>query len=150
MPRVNLSISQELYDQLQKDAENRNITVNHLILRVLEEKFNNQSCIDYVALLDKMISESKEMTGDFVLADLPTYSGIEGLLIEIDAKISAASVKARLGKMYNEAVRKKVIPEVNRAIIEKNGVEELKFLSRAAVYTKLLKKELGQDYLEND
>ena len=150
MPRVNLSISQELYDQLQKDAENRNITVNHLILRVLEEKFNNQSCIDYVALLDKMISESKEMTGDFVLADLPTYSGIEGLLIEIDAKISAASVKARLGKMYNEAVRKKVIPGVNRAIIEKNGVEELKFLSRAAVYTKLLKKELGQDYLEND
>lgn len=145
MPRVNLSISQELYDQLQKDAQNRNITVNHLILRVLEEKFNNQSCIDYVALLDKMISESKEMTGDFVLADLPTYSSIEGLLIETDAKISAASVKARLGKMYNEAVRKEVIPGVNRAIIEKNGIQELKFLSRAAVYTKLMKKELGQD-----
>lgn len=145
MPRVNLSISQELYDMLQKEAESGNITVNHLILSVLEDKFNNQSSIDYVALLDKMISESKEMTGDFVLADLPTYSSIEGMLIETDAKISAASVKARLGKMYNEAVRKDVIPGVDRAIIEKNGIQELKFLSRAAVYTRLMKKAKGED-----
>lgn len=138
MPRVNLSISQELYDALLEEAESGNITVNHLILSVLEEKYNNRSGIDYVALLDKIISESKEMTGDFVLADLPTYSNIEGLLIETGAHISIASVKARLGKMYNEAVRKDAIPGVERAVIEKNGVEQLKFLSRAAVYTKLL------------
>lgn len=62
-------------------------------------RFIELSSIDYVALLDKMIRESKEMTGDFVLADLPTYSSIEGMLIETDAKISAASVKARLGKI---------------------------------------------------
>lgn len=42
--------------------------------------------------------------------------------------------------MYNEAVRKDIIPGVDRAIIEKNGTQELKFLSRAAVYTKLMKK----------
>lgn len=36
-------------------------------------RFIELSSIDYVALLDKMIRESKEMTGDFVLADLPTY-----------------------------------------------------------------------------
>lgn len=140
MPRVNLSISQELYDQLQKEAEKGNITVNHLILSILEDKYCNQSSIDYVALLDKMISESKDMKGDFVLADLPTYASIDGMLIERDAKISAASVKARLGKMYNEAVRKEVIPGVDRALTEKDGVQELKFLSRAAVYTKLMKK----------
>lgn len=140
MPRVNLSISQELYDQLQKEAEKGNITVNHLILSVLEDKYCNQSSIDYVALLDKMISESEEMKGDFVLADLPTYASIDGMLIERDAKISVASVKARLGKMYNEAVRKEVIPGVDRALTERDGVQELKFLSRAAVYTKLMKK----------
>lgn len=145
MPRVNLSISQELYNQLQKEAEKSSITVNHLILSVLEEKYSNQSSVDYVVLLDKMITESKQMTGDFVLADLPTYSGIEEMLIETKTNISAASVKARLGKMYNEAVRKEVIPGVNRAIIERNGAEELKFLSRAAVYTKMLNKAKGED-----
>lgn len=48
-------------------------------------------------------------------------------------------------RLYNEAVRKDVIPGVDRAVIEKNGVEELKFLSRAAVYTKLMKKAKGED-----
>lgn len=140
MPRVNLSISQELYDQLQKEAEKGNITVNHLILSVLEEKYGEANKIDYVVLLDKMIAESKQMTGDFVLADLPTYAGIDNILVEIEANVSAPSVKARLGKMYNEAVRKQAIPDVDRAVIEKNGTQELKFLSRAAVYTKMLKK----------
>lgn len=140
MPRINLSVSQELYDKLLDEAEKRNSTVNYLVLSDLEEKYSNQSSMDYIAILDNMINESKQMEGDFILADLPTYANIEGILIEKNVNISTASVKARLGKMYNEAVRKAVIPGVERAIIEKNGVQELKFLSRAAVYTKLLKK----------
>lgn len=138
MPRVNLSVSEQLYDKLQAEAQKGNITVNHLILSLLEEKYNSESCIDYVVLLDNMIAESQAKSGDFVLADLPTYASLEGTIIEFDNSVSAASARARLGKMYNEAVRKGVIPGVRRAVIEKNGSQELKFLSRAAVYTKKL------------
>lgn len=140
MPRVNLSISQDLYDKLQGEAEKRNITVNHLIVSVLQEKYGSKGKVDYIVMLDKMIDESKEMKGDFVLADLPTYAGINNILIEMNTEVSAASVRARLGKMYNELVRKSVIPGVNRVMIEKNGVKEPKFASRAAVYTRLMEK----------
>ena len=141
MPRVHLSISTELYDQLQRDAKQENITVNHLVLSILQEKYDTPCGIDYIALLNQMILESQEVTGDFVLADLPTYSGVREMLDGKKSNISAASVRARLGKMYNEAVRTDAVPYVKRAVIEHEGSSELKFLARAAVYTKLMSRK---------
>lgn len=43
-------------------------------------------------------------------------------------------------KMYNEAVKKGSINGVERAVTNKNGVEELKFWCRAAVYCNKLSK----------
>ena len=60
--------------------------------------------------------------------------------IENHIKESPASVRARLGKMYNEAVKKGVVKGVERAVVMKNGVEQLKFLCRAAVYSNKLSK----------
>ena len=42
--------------------------------------------------------------------------------------------------MYNEAVKKGSIKGIERAVVNRNGVEELKFLCRAAVYCNKLNK----------
>ena len=140
MPRINLSISDDLYNQLQKAADKQKITVNSLILETLEDKFNTAVRYDYTAALKLMVAESKKMEKEFTLSDLPTFADVEQVLIENNIKESPASVRARLGKMYNEAVKKGSINGVERAVTNKNGVEELKFWCRAAVYCNKLSK----------
>ena len=80
------------------------------------------------------------MKKEFTLSDLPTFSDVDQVLTENRINESPASVRARLGKMYNEAVRKGTAKGVERALVNRNGVEELKFLNRAAVYVNLGKK----------
>lgn len=135
MPRVNLSITQELYDNLEKAAENNNTTINMLVLNVLESMYAEKITYDYSIALQSLIEESNEMETEFTLADLPTFANIEVTTMD-NGYMKPATVRARLGKMYNEAVRNGKIQNVERAVIEKNGKEELKFISRAAVYLK--------------
>ncbi len=134
MPRVNLSISETLFNKLQKAADKKKITVNSLILDTLEDEYNTAVRYDYTAALQLMISESRKMKKEFTLSDLPTFSDVDQVLTENRINESSASVRARLGKMYNEAVRKGSVKGVERAVINRNGVEELKFWNRAAVY----------------
>jgi hypothetical protein len=134
MPRVNLSISDDLYNKLQKAADKKKITVNSLILDTLEDEYNTSVRYDYTTALQLMISESKKMKNEFTLSDLPTFKDVDQVLVENRINESPASVRARLGKMYNEAVRKGSVKGVERAVTNKNGVEELKFWCRAAVY----------------
>ena len=134
MPRINLSISEDLYKQLQMAADKQKITVNSLILDTLEDKFNTAVRYDYTEALKLMISESRTMKKEFTLSDLQVFADVEQVLIENHIPESPASVRARLGKMYNEAVKKGSVKGIERAVINKNGVEELKFWCRAAVY----------------
>ncbi len=96
MPRINLSISEDLYKQLQKAADKQKITVNSLILETLEDKFNTAVRYDYTAALKLMVAESKKMEKEFTLSDLPTFADVEQVLIENNIKESPASVRARL------------------------------------------------------
>ena len=52
------------------------------------------------------IKEAKKMDKEFTLSDLPTFAGVNEILVEREIKESPAQVRARLGKMFNEAVRK--------------------------------------------
>ena len=140
MPRVNLSISQDLFDQIEKAAKKENITVNYYICDMLEERFGKRTVYDYTSALANMIREAKSMDKDFTLADLPTFACVGEVLDEYKIKESPAQVRARLGKMFNEAVRKGSAKGIERAVVEKDGKQEFKFLSRAAVYTNKGKK----------
>ena len=135
MPRINLSISDDLYEQLLEAARQENITVNYIVCETLEEKFGKRTVYDYSFALTNMIKEAKTMETDFTLADLPTFAEVGDVLDEYGIKESPAQVRSRLGKMFNEAVRQGTAEGIQRAVVVKNGVEELKFLSRAAVYT---------------
>lgn len=142
MPRTNLSINQDLYDQLKKAADRKNITVNSLIIEELEDKYSKHTRYDYTAALNNMLSEAKEMEGEFTLARLETFADVADVIRQYKMKESAPSVRARLGKLFNEAVRGGAAPGIARAVVIRNGKEEPKCYSRAAVYvnTKKAKK----------
>lgn len=133
MPRINLSIDQELFDLLQEAADEQNCTVNVHIISVLEGLYK-QNPFDYQAALNKLIDETtfKSNGEEFTLVGLPSFSEISTAKAE-DAKIKPSIVRARLGKLFNAAVNNEKVPFVERA---KNQKGELKFLNRAAVYIK--------------
>jgi hypothetical protein len=141
MPRVNLSLSQELYDQIEKAAKKENITVNYFVCEMLEERFGKRTTYDYTAAVSEMIKEAKKMDKEFTLADLPTFSYVVEVLKDYKIKESPAQVRARLGKMFNEAVRSGTAKGVERATTVRNGKKELKFYCRAAVYVNKLSKK---------
>ena len=139
MARVNLSVDDKLYKRLQEAATAENTTVNYLILSILEEKYLDENVYDYSLALEQMIIESKEME-EFTLADLPAFKKVDEVIIERQLPVTSASVRARLGKMFNEAVRSGNVPDVKRAVVEKDGKEELKFVARAAVYNRCMRE----------
>ena len=59
MPRVNLAITQELYDQIEKAAKKENVTVNYYICDMLEERFGKRTVYDYTLAINNMIAEAK-------------------------------------------------------------------------------------------
>jgi hypothetical protein len=133
MPRINLSIDQELFDLLKDAADEQNCTVNVHIISILERLYK-QNPFDYQAALSNLIEETKFKSNgeEFTLVDLPSFSEISTAKAE-DAKIKPSIVRARLGKLFNAAVSNGNVPFIKRAKKE-NG--ELKFSSRAAVYIK--------------
>ena len=58
MPRINLSISDELYGQLQRTARKENITVNYGICEMLEEMYGKRTVYNYTLALTNMIKEA--------------------------------------------------------------------------------------------
>ena len=134
MPRVNLSLSKELFAQIEKAAKKENVTVNYYICDMLEGQFGKSTTYDYAAAISNMAEEAKAMEKEFTLADLPTFADVSAVIKEYKIKESPAQVRARLGKMFNEAVRKGTAKGVERAFTTRNGKKEFKFYSRAAVY----------------
>ena len=140
MPRVNLSLTQDLYDRIEKEAKKQNITVNYYVCEMLEERFGKRTIYDYTVAVGEMIKEAKKMDKEFTLADLPTFADVNEVLVEYKIKESPAQVRARLGKMFNEAVKKGTAKGIERATTVKDGEEQLKFYCRAAVYVNQFNK----------
>ena len=138
MPRVNLSLTQDMYDRIEKEAKKQNITVNYFICEMLEERFGKRTTYDYTVAVGEMIKEAKKMDKEFTLAELPTFADVNEVLVEYKIKESPAQIRARLGKMFNEAVKKGTAKGVERATTIKDGEEQLKFYCRAAVYVNKL------------
>lgn len=141
MPRVNLSLSQDLYDQIEKAAKKEKVSVNYYICDMLEEQFGKGASYDYSVAVNSMIKEAKKMDKEFTLSDLPTFAEVGDVVVEYKINETPAQVRARLGKLFNEAVRNGSAKDVERAVTVKNGKEQLRFYSRAAVYVNKLYQE---------
>ncbi|NIK80479.1 hypothetical protein FHS15_005669 [Paenibacillus castaneae] len=140
MARINLSISDDLFELLSNDAEQHNCTVNVYLISLLEGLYL-QNPFDYEAALSKLIEEAniRPLGEEFILFDLPSFSEICIAKAE-NANVKPSIVRARLGKMFNSLVRIKKVGNVRR-VHSKDG--SLKFISRAAVYIREAKEDLG-------
>ena len=133
MARINLSIDDNLYLQLQEDAERHNCTVNVYLISLLE-KLYKQSPFDYQAALGTLEREAlAQLPGrEFTLVDLPSFGEISVARAE-DANLKPSIVRARLGKMFNTRVRDGKVGDVRRST-DKSG--QLQFIARTAVYVR--------------
>jgi hypothetical protein len=155
MPRVYLTLEQELFDRLEEDANENRITMNLLMQNIFERIYMgglNYSDIiekigldtigfDYTKALSELIKETNEREdGEFTLVMLESFSKLCISTVE-KGYLQPATLRARLGKLYNSAVRNdvnkdykdKVLPCIERA---KDDNGDLKLISRAAVYVK--------------
>lgn len=80
MPRVNLSISQELYDQIKKAADDNFLSVNNMIVNELEKAFSVGNVYDYSYAMESLIKESEDMKAEFTLSDLPTFKNVDRII----------------------------------------------------------------------
>lgn len=152
MPRVYLTLEQELFKCIEEDANKNNITMNLLMQNIFERIYmgglNYDDIVkkigldtvgfDYTAALNELIKEIEERPdGEFTLVDLESFSKLCIATLE-KGYLQPATLRARLGKLFNSAVRKnteenQIVSYVKRA---KKNNGELKFLARAAVYIK--------------
>ena len=133
--RINLSIDDDLFNSLQKDALSNGCTVNVYLITILE-KLYKQNPFDYAAALSTLEMEAKNQPigVDFTLVDLPSFQDISVAQAE-KANIKPSIVRARLGKMFNVRVREGNVGDVIRSRDSKGN---LKFSSRSAVYRRKL------------
>lgn len=131
MARINLSIDDGLFAELESDANSHNCTVNVYLITLLE-KLYKQSPFDYESALTTLETEAKQqpINQEFTLVDLPSFTEISVAKAE-NANLKPSVVRARLGKMFNSRVRNGKVGTVVRSL-DSNG--DLKFVSRTAVY----------------
>lgn len=164
MPRVYLTLEQELFEHIEEDANKNNITMNLLMQNIFERIYMgglNYSDIvekigidtvgfNYTAALTELINDTKKREdGKFTLVELDSFSKL-CIATSENGYLQPATLRARLGKLYNSAVRNNNVPCVKRA---KKDNGELKFLARAAVYVKDSTKQkngCGTAQVEND
>lgn len=137
MKRINLSLRDELYRAIKATADERNTTPNLLMIGILENAFSEQlDPFDYSAALSQLIKEAQEREpGPFTLADLPSFSDL-CISTASSGYLQPSTLRARLGKAFNAAVRTGSIMGVSRAKFVRNGVEKNQFRAGTAVFIK--------------
>ncbi len=133
MHRITLSLDDELFLSLEKDAIKNNCTPNVQIVSILE-KLYRQTPFDYGAALNRLVNDVKNVpvNQEFALNALPSFKDIS-VAEARNSKIRPSAVRARLGRMFNEMARKGMINGVEACPVKKNS----KSTSKAAVYRKV-------------
>lgn len=134
MPRVNLSLSNELFSALQADSLSHDCTVNVMILSILEQLYL-QDPFDYEAAMHQLESEANQLplNSEFTLSCLNSFSNIPVALSQ-KAILKPSTIRARLGKMFNARVRAGLLPGIVRSTDDQGA---LKFSARSAVYKRI-------------
>ncbi|MCR5580320.1 MAG: hypothetical protein K6F66_01910 [Pseudobutyrivibrio sp.] len=130
MPRVNLSINQNIYDNIKQQADIQGISVNNMIYSQLQQKYGTDE-FDYIVALDCLKQEAMEKEGYFSLWELPTFKDID----ENSSMESPEQIRARLGKMFHDSVQKGQVynVEIHTGKLE-GDYRRLKSTGRAVIY----------------
>lgn len=136
MARINLSINENLFAKIEKDAINRSSTVNLIIIDLLENLYADASAFNYSASLSALVKEAEAYAVshkngvEFPLVDLASFADI--CVVQAGkAKLRPSMVRARLGKMFNSLVRHGDVSGVTRA---KDSDGKNRFINKTAIY----------------
>ena len=139
MKRLYLTLDDRLFEEIQATAEKKGIPPTSLVVANLEDLYLRNEAVDYEGLLNTLCYEAKQKSSNepFLLAELPSFSGLIISSAE-KAHISPSTVRARVGKSFNSAVRNGKVENVKRATRDDG-----RLLNRAgvAMYINLSKEE---------
>lgn len=116
MKRLYLTLDDRLYERIQTEAEEKGVPPTSLVVGNLEDLYLRNEAVDYKQLLNILINEAKQRQIDepFLLADLPSFRDLV-IASAKKAHISPSTVRARIGKSFNAAVRNGKVGSVKRA-----------------------------------
>ena len=116
--RINLSLEDDLFALILKQAECKKVSPNTEIISILEKIFYNKP-FDYSSALNKMIEEiplSFNPGKEFLLNELPCFQDVSmGKFNSFSHKYIPSTHRARLGSDFKMAVQKKLVPDVSIA-----------------------------------
>ncbi len=133
MKEIKVRVEDDLAEAVKRAAQKANTSVNLWIKGLLEETLQGEQSFDYTEAFQKVLADVEQRAdGEFTLSDLPSFSGLCVSTVE-KGYLQPSTLRARVGKAFNLAVRQGQVPGVTRAK-DKRG--DLKFRFRAAVYRK--------------
>ena len=146
MPRVNLSINENMYVKIQEEADRNGVSVNNYVFNVIARHFDDCR-FDLIEVYHQLRNEALEIAYStdkkFTLNDCPTYQGIEEQLSKVNYPETAKQVKVRLSMMFKENVGDDfVITSTGKYMyIEKAKLDKEKVTKRLIKYSNGLNKQ---------
>lgn len=134
-----LRMEESLMADVKRAAEKAGVSMNTWIINLLEDTLQGQRSFNDEQVFQTMIEEIQRCAfkkNEFLLSELESFAQLSVSTVE-KGYLQPSTLRARVGKAFNRAVREGQIPGVTRAKDE-NG--NLKFRFRAALY----RKEIGK------
>ncbi|SDJ31062.1 hypothetical protein SAMN04487760_10524 [Lachnospiraceae bacterium G41] len=140
MPRINFSVTDDLYKQIEEKAQKRNVSVNSYVYNIIVKQFCD-SDFDLLDEFENLIKEADSKEGDFSLNDLDTFKNLDDKLKETNYPENVKQVKTRLGMMFQDTVKNNVDYEVNNVMtISRDGKEVERTSHRMKLYSAKLQE----------
>lgn len=128
MRRLYLTLSDELYLNIEQQASESGMGPNLFAVSLLEKLYDKND-IDYPSILESVIASAKKYSKDkFILSELEDFQKVP------------SNLKLRIGRSFNDAVKKGKVEGVERATTIKNGEKILAFKDGSAVFRKTTDK----------
>ena len=139
MKKILLTLDDELYEMIEKDASAGISTVNDRILHILHVTYKTGE-YSYEDAIMEMVEEvsSVDLNTPFTLIDLVCFEGVIKKKATA-SNISVQAVRRILGKKFNRAVAHGLITNIERAY-EDDGKSKLLNIKRAAAYVRVDKE----------
>ncbi len=128
-------MEEDLMSDVKEAAEKAGVSMNTWINNLLEDTLRGQRSFDDAQVFREMIEEIQVRefeNNEFLLSELDAFAQLSVSTAE-KGYLQPSTLRARVGKAFNLAVRQGQVPGVTRAK-DKRG--DLKFRFRAAVYRK--------------
>ena len=137
MARLNLTLSDDLYNIISDEAVRKGVSVNNLVYNVLVNHFVDTD-FDLLEEFEKIKKEAYEQEGNYNLNSLKSFQDLERKLIDSNYPESLPQVKSRLALMFKNSTDYSVHTDKGDFTIQQDENDKKKTYERAVTYFNLL------------